>query len=487
MPDPERAELLQTRHLSKWFGATRALRDVSVGVEAGEIHALVGANGSGKSTLVKILCGVYSADLGQIVRSSDGVVIAAVHQNLGLFGEGTVRENICSSVSGRILAPARELALVRRLCGQIGLTASAEAKVQQLPVDQQALVAVARALALIDAADGGVLIVDEVTSILRGRAAEQFAEVLGRLRDRGIGIVLVSHDLDEVLGVADRVTVIVDGAVRATVTSESVDKDRLIHLMTGVAGDLGAGGERARSAGGEIVLRTDGLGGDLLHDFDVALRAGEVVGVIGVPGSGYDELPYLVAGARPAGSRGRVLLNGNRVSSPESFARHGGRLIPADRMRSALATSGSVLENFMLDHRGGAGRWGMRSARRERRAVAAAVERYGIKCASISEPITTLSGGNQQKLIMARCLEAAPSLLVLHEPTQGVDVKARAELLASMRRAVRHNGLSVLYVCGDIDELWDNVHRVVAVRRGRKVGEVDVDGASKDGLQKLLY
>lgn len=479
--------LLTAEGLSKWFGATYALRGVSFDVRAGEIHAIVGANGSGKSTLVKILSGAYPPDRGQITAGTAGLIIGTVHQNLSLFGEATVRENICGVIPARMLSAAREIAVVKRLLGQLGLAIPLAAKVQELPIDQQAFVAVARALARTQDAPGAVLIVDEVTSVLRGQAATRFAEVLGRLRDRGIGIVLVSHDLDEVLGLADRVTIITDGSVRAVEEAASLDRRRLIELMTGGSVEAAGVAEAEGAASRAVVLSVTGLSGDLLHEFDLEVRSGEVVGLIGVPGSGYDEAPYLITGAGAGRRSGEVRLSGRAVHSPGAFAAHGGRLIPADRGRTALVSAGTVLENFMLGHQGGHARWGLRQARRERQLAEAAVARYGVKCAGIAAPITSLSGGNQQKLIMARCLEASPAVLVVHEPTQGVDVRARAELLAHMHRAVAERGLGVVYVCGDLDEVWDNAHRVVVVRRGRKVGEAEVGTTAKESVHQLLY
>ena len=178
----------------------------------------------------------------------------------------------------------------------------------------------------------------------------------------------------------------------------------------------------------------------------------------------------------------RVLEFADRIVRMED-----GRIIPADRGHTALVATGTVLENFMLDHRGGHGSWGLRHARRERQITEAAVRRYEISCTGIDASITSLSGGNQQKLIMARCLEASPALLVLHEPTQGVDVRARADLLAHMHRAVGQQSLGVLYVSGDFDEVWNNAHRVVVVRRGRQVGEADVNRVAKDSVHHLLY
>ncbi|MGW7824070.1 ATP-binding cassette domain-containing protein [Streptomyces puniciscabiei] len=479
--------LLSATGLSKWFGATRALHNASLDVRGGEVHALVGANGSGKSTLVKVLSGRLHADRGEVTVVT-GTALGTVHQNLGLFAEGTVRENICGTLTRGLLSRTREEAMVGLLLGQLGVSLPADRKLQDLALDEQALVAVARAMAATDGAPGAVLIVDEVTSVLRGRSAQRFASVLRRLRDQGIGIVLVSHDLDEVLGLADRITVMVDGSVRAVASAASVDRASLIELMTGhqPAAARSVLPPR-RGPARDTVLQVSGLAATLVHGLDFEVRAGEVVGVIGVPGSGYEEVPYLVAGTGLPERRGDVRVAGLAVTDAASFARAGGRIVSADRGRTALVRSGTVLENFLLDHRGGRGRWGLRRPGAERSAAAEAVRRYGVKCQDTASPITSLSGGNQQKLIMARCLASRPRLLVVHEPTQGVDVQARAELLSHMHCAVSEHGIGVLYVCGDLAEAWENCHRIIVVRRGVLGGEVTVAEDSQESLHQLLY
>ena len=411
MGDGSRGQvLIHADGLSKWFGATHALRGVTLDIRAGEIHGLVGANGSGKSTLVKVLSDAFPADRGQI-DTTPGVVVGTVHQNLSLFNEATVRENICGGLVNRVLSTRRERTLASKLLASIGVSIPVETKVRDLPIDQQAFVAVARALALTADADGAVLIVDEVTSVLRGEAADRFAAVLRRLRLQGLGIVLVSHDLDEVLDLADRVTVITDGSVRATEDARHLDRARLIEFMTGdrpphhpssrlkgrrrnACSALGIGlgrrldpRSRPRSSRrrGRGTHRRPGLG----------IRRGAV------PDHGWVRTPR---------RHGRTA--GQSVRSPAFFAQKGGRLIPADRGRTALVGGASVLENYVLGHRGGLGRWGMRAGRRERRAAAEALRAYGVKCEGIDAPIASLSGGNQQKLIMGRCLDAQPSLLV---------------------------------------------------------------------------
>lgn len=479
--------LLRADDLSKWFGATRALREASVEVRAGEIHALVGANGSGKSTVVKILAGAVSPDAGSVTRPDPLTALGTVHQNLGLFLDATVRENVCGGLTERLLRASRERRGLTRIFEQIGVAIPGEVPVRQLPIDQQAFVAVARALAKMGDAPSAVLIVDEVTSVLRGSAAKRFAEVLTRLRAQGIGVLLVSHDIDEILELADRVTVLVDGAVRAVESAKGLGRQELIEMMTGSAVLEAQSAVTPEPADGDAVLQARGLGGDLLHDLDLDVAAGEIVGVIGVPGSGYDETPYLLAGAGSERRRGRVLIGGRRIDRPSDFALAGGSLIPADRNRTALVHAGSVLENFMLGHRGGQGSRGLLSPRRERAAVNGAVSTFGVKCEGPSAPITSLSGGNQQKLILARCLQTQPGLLVVHEPTQGVDVRARADLLAHIHKAAATRGLAVVYVCGDLNEVWENAHRVVVVRRGSKVADVPTANASMDAIHHYLY
>lgn len=479
--------LVRADAISKWFGATRALRNASVEVRAGEIHALVGANGSGKSTLVKILSHAVSPDAGSVAMPDSHTALGTVHQNLGLFDDGTVRENVCGVLAERLLSPARETKVVTQVFGQLGVAIPGDALVRELPVDQQAFVAVARALVRMGNSRAGVLVVDEVTSVLRGSAARRFADVLFRLRSRGIGILLVSHDIDEVLELADRVTVLVDGAVRAVQPARGLDRQALIEMMTGSAlidsAELNTPAERDS----EPVLRVAGLGGDLVHELDLEVHAGEIVGVIGVPGSGYDETPYLLAGAGSERRRGRVTIGGRVIDSPSAFAIAGGALIPADRNRTALVRTATVLENFMLGHRGGYGRWALRSPKQEHATVKEAVRTFDVKCEGPNASVTSLSGGNQQKLLLARSLQTRPGLLVVHEPTQGVDVRARADLLVHMHKAVAEHGLAVVYVCGDLDEVWENAHRVLVVRRGTKVAEVSTASATQEAIHHYLY
>lgn len=488
--------LLEVRDVSKWFGATRALREVSLDIRAGEIHALVGANGSGKSTLVKIISGVLRPDFGEVAGTREAgehagshtssVVVGTVHQELGLFGEATVAENMFAMQHGAFLSPKQEQGAAQAVLDQVGASFSGDRKVLDLPIDEQALVAVARALVAMRHSKRAVLVVDEVTSVLRGNSAKRFLAALRRLRNVGVGIVFVSHELDEVLELADRITIIRDGAVRAVVEPGEVGRDQLIELMTGGTVPAAPSTPSERVARSKVVLAVKHLGGDFVSGLSFDVHAGEILGLTGVAGSGYDLVPYLIVGS--VGPRsGEVRIDQRSVATPSQFARWGGRIIPADRNRMAIVPSATVLENYLLDNVAGRARFGISRVRRERASAASAVQSYGVKCSSIHAPVSSLSGGNQQKLILARCIDARPRLLVLHEPTQGVDVHARTELLALMQAAVADLQMAVLYVSGDLEEVWQNCHRVAVVRQGSVTGHVVPGHDEMATAHQLMY
>lgn len=487
------APLLVARRVSKHYGGAMALQGVDFDVRAGEVHALVGANGSGKSTLVKVISGSVTPDSGDLVKeSSHGLVVTAVHQELGLFEEGTVVENVLANRgSTRILRPRRERRIVSQMLDELGVHIDVRRTVRELSAEQRVTVAVARALIELAHSEHAVLIVDEATSILRGRRAKELLDVVRRLAARGLGIVFVSHDLDEVLDLADRVTVLRDGTVQAVLHAGRAERAVIVDLMVGggssrIDSAHGAGrGEGLSDKGEAAALDVEALSGALVVDLSVQVKAGEIVGVTGVAGSGYDEVPYLVAGAiRRTG--GTVRIGPKRIRNPAQFAAAGGRVVPAKR-QDALVLLASVYENAFLSEGGGRGRFGISSRSAERRWVTEILGKYDVKCASPTVPISTLSGGNQQKVVLGRCFEARPRILVLHEPTQGVDVVARADLLKFIRTASKELGVGVLYVSAEVEELSDMCARVLVMRRGRIAGELTGEEVSTDAIHALLY
>lgn len=485
--------LLVARHVSKRFGGAIALAEVDFDVRAGEVHALVGANGSGKSTLVKVISGVVTPDSGDLVKESlRGLLVTAVHQELGLFEEGTVVENVLANRgSSRILRPRRERKVVSEMLGELGVQIDVRRAVRELSAEQRVTVAVARALIELGDADHAVMIVDEATSILRGRRAKELLDVIRRLAARGLGIVFVSHDLEEVLHLADRITVLRDGMVRAELDPSRTCRAEVVDLMVGGgssridrAREVGAGEVRPDDSRA-VALDVSGLIGGQVVDLSVQVGAGEILGVTGVAGSGYDEVPYLVVGAARR-SAGTVRLGQRRIRNPAQFKAAGGRIVPAKR-QDALVLLASVFENTFLSEGGGRGRFGFSRRSAERRWVSEIIAKYEVKCASPAAPISTLSGGNQQKVVLGRCFEARPRILILHEPTQGVDVVARADLLKFIRGASRELGVGVLYVSAEVDELCEMCHRVLVIRRGRIAGQLTRERLGSDAVHALLY
>ncbi len=295
--------------------------------------------------------------------------VGTVHQELGLFGEGTVVENVFALQEGSFLSSRVEETVARDILGQVGARFPIDRKVADLPGDEQAMVAVARALFAMRHAKRAVLVVDEVTSILRGAAAQRFVDSLRRLRGLGVGIVFVSHELDEVLGLADRIAVLRDGTVRAVLGAYEVRRERLIELMTGGVAPVDITSEARDQRLSGVVLAVEHLHGATVDDVSFEVRSGEIVGLTGVAGSGYDDVPYLIAGS--VGPRsGTVTLDGRAVATPPELAARGGRVIPADRNHRAIVPAGTVLENYLLDHKAGFSRFGLSRRRHERRMAA---------------------------------------------------------------------------------------------------------------------
>lgn len=494
---PASAAGLRVHALSKTFPGTRALDGVGLEVRRGAIHALIGGNGSGKSTLIKVLSGVESADPGGRVAIGEAEVAAdrvtpawsaaaglrVVHQDLGLFGNLTVAENL---FAGR-LPPRRagriDWGAMRRhaqeVLDRVGVGVRASARLDALRAADQTLVAVARAM---DDHSGPecLLLLDEPTARLPAREAEQLLSALTRLAGQGETIVFVSHRLDEVLSLCDAVTILRDGRVVATRGTVGLDEEQLAELMVGRAFQQGA--RPPRAGADEPVLRVRGLTAGRLRDVDLEVRAGEVVGVSGLVGSGRTRLLQSIFGARPrdGGSvevAGKILPDGD----VRAAVRDGVALIPEDRAGEGIFLNLGIPENVSAS---GTERYSSRGVlrhRRERRDAATAVSTFGIRTASVDAPLNSLSGGNQQKVVVARWLGMAPRVLLLDEPTQGVDVAARADIHAQIDAAVER-GCAVVLVSSDVDEMERLADRVLTLSGGQLAAPVPtrhLEGANR--------
>lgn len=480
---------LEVRSLSKTFGNTRVLTDVAFDVRPGEIHALVGQNGSGKSTVAKILSGLYTPDPGSVV-SIDGEPfelpvrpdearrrgMATVHQNLGLLPGYTVLENLRI---GRLRARGvlhridwkRERAEAEASLERIGRSVPLDAKVGALHEEERSTVAIARALQ--DSEPGsGIMIFDESTRALSRRSLEHFFVLLNEIVSTGTGILMITHRLEEVLDAADRVTVLRDGRTAASgFDVAGMDEAELTGIMLGRDVDTHVS-RLETSFDAKSTVHITGLRSNLLGGVDIDVREGEVVGVTGIAGSGYEDVPYLVSGAKRA-TGGAIRLpstsgDGIRVPglSPSTAMAHGIALLPEGREHAGLAMQMTVAENVSFPHTSLRRRALLPNGRRaERDRTTDWIGQLDVRPPRAEAVVGTFSGGNQQKVLLAKWLSTSPTLLVMHEPTQAVDVGARRTIVGAVHDAAEA-GAHVLVADADENVLSMLCDRVLVFEDG---------------------
>ena len=498
---------LEVRQVSKTFGRHRALSGVGLAVAPGEIHGLIGQNGSGKSTLAKVLTGYHSPDPGGRVlvddtplrlpvrpREAQARGVAVVHQSLGLVDDLTVVENLRV---GRFRANRLTRAIrwtderrdAAEVLERLGHPVPLDARVGELSEEDRATVAIARALQ--DATPGrGVIVFDESTRSLSRASLEHFYDMLQDVVATGTAVLLISHHMDEVLEATDRVTVLRDGVVveqglrTAGLTENDLVRAVMGRSLESVPRRTPASGPTA--ADGGVTVR--GLGGDLVDGLDLDLRPGEVVGVTGLAGSGHDELPYLLTGARPAHAGtlqvGTDQHDLTRWTTGAAIAA-GVALVPEGREHAGLALELTVADNVLLPRRGS--RAGVLPVDRaaETAVVTEWVGRLDVRPPDPAQVVGKLSGGNQQKVLLAKWLATGPRLLVLHEPTQAVDVGARQTITDAVHRAAA-DGCAVLVAGTDETELSLLCDRVLVFRSGRPVAEL-TGGFTPDDVVEAIF
>jgi len=489
--------------VSKTYGTTRALDDVSFEVRSGSVHGLLGGNGSGKSTLIKALAGVVEPESGRIAvndqwfelsghtpKQASELGLRFVHQQNSTFSELTVAENLAiargfeTGVGGRINWRAQRRH-AQSVLDRFEIPASPNTPVSELGAAMQMMVAIARALQDTDGKDTGVLVLDEPTASLPRHEVELLLQSITRLAEAGQAIVLVTHRLPEVIAVCDRATVLRDGRHAADLERVELTHDRLVSEIMGrrLAGLVKEEAKVHHEAEGDAVLvvRTSAPGAR-----DITVRAGEVVGLAGLLGSGRTSLLRRIFGA---GSRDEeVLVDGRRIpaSSPTAAMRAGLAFVPEDRPREALFPDLSISENLSIAQLRASTRFGRISARREHSRARDLLKRFAVKAASERLPLTSLSGGNQQKVVLARWMQRNPKVLLLDEPTQGVDVGAREELHRLVREAAAE-GAAVLVTSSEFEELVALCDRALVVKGGHVVDEVTPDEMSEDVLNNRVY
>ncbi|MFC7344452.1 sugar ABC transporter ATP-binding protein [Saccharopolyspora griseoalba] len=479
--------------VGKTYPGVRALEEVDFDLRPGEVHVLLGENGAGKSTLIKMMAGVHRPDSGEIrvdgrvVRFSgpedaERLGIATIHQEMALVPQLTVAENIFLGRPPRRFGVI-DRARLRREAGEIlarmGLSLDPDAVVGELGVAQRQLVEIAKALSL----DTRFLIMDEPTAVLSRTEVDRLFGLVRELTAQGVGVVFISHLLGEVAEIGDRVSVLRDGAKVGELPA-SAEPDELVRLMVGRTVDdqyppreAEIGEERLRVRG----LTTRGL----LEDISFSARAGEVVGIGGLVGAGRTELVRALFGADHYDS-GEVLVDGEPVPPGDiAAARAAGlALVPEDRGGQGLVLGASVAENLGLATLSDSTRRGLMDLDEQRRSAEESVRRLRIRVAGLDQPAMTLSGGNQQKIVIGKWLQARPSVLILDEPTRGIDVGARAEIYELINELARA-GNTVLVVSSDLPELLGLSDRVLVMADGRLRGELDGAEATQERVLAL--
>ncbi len=504
-------DVLRIAGLVKRFNGVPALGGVDLAVAPGEVHGLLGANGCGKSTLIKVLAGVHDADEGQVLVLGDEVSmpfgadglrargLSFVHQDLGLTDAATVLEHFALDGISQHGAVARipwkrERKRVRELLQRFDVRVDPDARIDQLTPVNRAMVAIVRAVASqeqlrAEQADPRpqLLILDEPTVFLPKADVDVLFRLVSRLREQGDSVLFVSHDLDEVLEFCDRVTVLRDGRLAGTRDVAGLARPELVELILGVRiGDVQRPTDEHR-ARPEVALQTRGLTGEMVRNLDLTIHPGEVVGVTGLAGSGIEEITDLLYGVQAA-KAGTVSVAGQDVRRPTPaamMARHV-VMLPADRKTLGSAPRLTVLENMSLpfldgDFNGGRLNWKRLRARAE-----AATKRLRVKPQDTSALFSSLSGGNQQKALLGKWLDTEPAVMLLAEPTQGVDVGARQEIFRLVREAVGA-GASVLCATSDYEQLVQLADRVLIFADGEIRGELVGDQITKDALTTAIY
>ena len=477
---------LQLRHVTKSFGEQTALRDVDLSVSYGEVHALVGQNGSGKSTLIKLLSGYHQPDPGAeaeldgrpfqlgSTHAARAAGLRFVHQDLALVLPLSILDNMMLGrpypvgLGGRIRwreAADRAGGYLRR----VGVTADVRSPVGALSMSERSAVAIARALA--DTGQGRLLFVlDEPTAALPADDVDRLLQSIGRLRSEGHGVLLVSHHLGEVLGTADRITVLRDGRVAASVPSADVDQRRLTELIVGHSAPLQDAVERQSAAHGdgeeEAVLRVRRLAGGRIRGLGFDVRAGQIVGVAGITGSGRESLAPLLTGGLP--HRGEIEVAGAVLAPgrPRRVVAAGVAAVPGERARLGVFPNLGVRANMTISQPERHRRWGRIARGAERDEVVEWIDRLGIVTQGPEAPMLSLSGGNQQKVLVARALRTRPKVLVLDDPTQGIDIGARAQIHEVIEGCAAE-GIAIVLISTDSDELARLSDRVLILAAGR--------------------
>ncbi len=479
--------------ISKAFAGLKVLNNVDFDVRPGEVHALLGENGAGKSTLIKVMAGLHSPDEGQIQlggkpvrfaspREAHHAGISTVHQELLLFPELTVAENVFLGQTPKTAAGLVDWKVMRRRARQLldGLDSfdlDIDARVGTLSVANRQRVEIARALSQ----DARVVIMDEPTAALAEADVRRLMDIVRRLKQRGVGIVYVSHRMSEIFALADRVTVLRDGNHVGTHAIKDVDETKLVSMMVGRAIDRLYPAKQGDS--GEVILELKNISyRGVVNDASLQLRRSEILGIAGLVGSGRTELALTIFGITPATS-GSILLDGKpvRISSPEAARDLGIAYIPEDRGLQGLIKSQTIAENVALANLKRLMRGIFVDGNKVMAAARNAIQQFGIRARGPEQQVRQLSGGNQQKVVLGKWLATAPRILIMDEPTRGIDVGAKAEIHQLMRKLAA-DGMAILMISSELPEVLGMSDRVLVMNSGRIAASFEKKDATPEAV-----
>jgi rhamnose transport system ATP-binding protein len=487
--------VLQVLDARKRFGGVVALDGAAIGVATGEIHALLGENGAGKSTLLKALAGVHALDSGSITldghafrqgstRLAREQGIAVIYQEPSLFPDLTLAENVfvgrqlrSGAKRGRTVAWTQMRTQAAELFAQLGVSLDPDRRAKGLSIADQQIVEIAKAMSL----NARVIVMDEPTAALSSIEVERLFSMARRIRDRGASVVFVSHRLDEVFALCDRLTVMRDGATVATSAIADCQMSDVVRWMVGR--ELTELFPKTQTVVGETVLNVVELASDgQFHDVSFCVKSGEIVALAGLVGSGRSEVARAIFGV-DAYTSGRVEMKGRALPKGNCQAAMGAGLamVPEDRRLEGLFMSTSIKRNATMSMLGRLQHCGLVDRRRERELAGAWADQVQLKYASIEDPVERLSGGNQQKVVLAKWLATEPQLLIIDEPTRGIDVGTKAEIhrFLSQQAAI---GLAVLMISSELSEVLGMADRILVMREGEIVSEFTRHEATQEGI-----
>jgi len=489
-------KILSMQGIQKYFSGVHALKGVNFDLKAGEVHALMGENGAGKSTLIKVLCGIYRKDGGTIeyfgepvefthIAESQNAGISVIHQELNMMNDLTVAQNIFigrESMLGGLINDSEMERQAQQLFDHLGVKIDPSVKLGSLTVGKQQMVEIAKAISR----DCKLLVLDEPTAALTQPEVEELFKIMNELRDKGIGMIYISHRMDEINRISDRVTVMRDGEYVGTVNTADVTKDDIVKMMVGrvIMGEQKAVSNCPAEA--DVILEVRNLrAGKEVKNVSFKLRRGEILGFAGLMGAGRTEVARALYGA-DSRQGGEIFLNGKkvRIRTPEQAVRNGICYLSEDRKRYGLMLDKSVTENSVIACVDNFITAGLINDGKMKAESQKFNDMLRTKTPSMEQLLKNLSGGNQQKVIIARWLMKNADIFIFDEPTRGIDVGAKSEIYALMDELVKQ-GKSIIMISSELPEVLRMSDRVVVMCEGRVTGELDISEATQENIMQL--